>query len=162
MRSDIGVNIRYLKRVGRRIQLYACRRHMAMRRSAKLFFASAIIISASEAFPQQSITPEDIISRLGGEPQPGERLTTEGMISSLSGDPAFGDQAAGKGLFENLQKKAKKRSFTLKDRQEVETFSISRPKVDIEVYFDYNSAEITQPARSTLDKLGLALQAPRL
>ena len=140
---------------------------------------------------QQKATPEDMIDALGGSgtapdkswpeerktganpdrpasrergggAMPGDSLTAESIISSLGGDAPPSENSKSRGLVAKLQKKEKDRSFTIKDREEVEKFSTDRPKISIEVFFDYNSADITSTARSTLDTLGLALRNPRL
>jgi outer membrane protein OmpA-like peptidoglycan-associated protein len=143
-----------------------------MKPYAKFILAAAIILFPAPAFAQQKLTPDDIISSLGGgtpsagSPSAGApssgALTPEDIVSTLGGKPAAAEGFTDNSLFRGLQEKARTRSFTLKDREEVESFSASRPKVDIEVYFDYNSAEITPKARSTLNVLGAALQDPRL
>ncbi len=124
----------------------------------------AVIAFPFDALPQQNLTPDDIVSSLGGgqQPSPSDALSKESIVSSLGGAPAPTGTAAGKEFFKELQQTKRTRSFTIKERDEVENFSVSRPKVSIEVYFDYNSSEITSPAKATLDKLGLALQDPRL
>ncbi|HWJ18445.1 MAG TPA: OmpA family protein [Geobacterales bacterium] len=140
---------------------------------------------------QQRITPEDMINALkgsgagpgmslkkdrdaganpdrsaskerGGGPLPGNSLTKERIISLLGGDAPQSGDGVYRGLVAKLQKKEKDRSFTIKDREEVEIFSTDRPKISIEIYFDYNSADITSAAKSMLDTLGSALRDPQL
>jgi outer membrane protein OmpA-like peptidoglycan-associated protein len=121
--------------------------------------AFAMSVCPGLAYSQQSLTPEDIISNLGGQPKSVDDLAKEDIVSALTGRAPAATSDAGNRLFEKLKKT---RSFTIKDREEVQKFSKERPKVSIEVYFDYNSAEITPQARLTLDKLGVALEDPRL
>lgn len=134
-----------------------------MRLSAALVGLLAVA-SPHAAFPQ-GLTPDDIVSSLGGSgaaPSPSGGLSTESIVSTLGGAPAAKNDAAGQALFDKVQEKARTRSFTVKDREEVQTYSGERPKVSIEVYFDYNSATITEASKATLNTLGQALRDPRL
>ena len=54
------------------------------------------------------------------------------------------------------------RSLTLDERSEVATIARERPSIDLEIYFDYNSAEIANKAVPDLMKLGRALTNPTL
>ena len=54
------------------------------------------------------------------------------------------------------------RSLTIDEGEHVVALSKDRPKIDLEIYFDYNSAVITAKARPQLDALGEALHSPRL
>jgi outer membrane protein OmpA-like peptidoglycan-associated protein len=54
------------------------------------------------------------------------------------------------------------RSLSSEERQEVATIAKSRPSIDLEIYFDYNSAAITARAVPALTSLGRALTDPAL
>ena len=106
--------------------------------------------------PDRSVSKER-----GGGPLPGNSLTKERIISLLGGNAPQSGNGVSRGLVAKLQKKEKDRSFTIKDREEVETFSADRPKISIEIYFDYNSADITSSARAVLDTLGFGAARSR-
>jgi outer membrane protein OmpA-like peptidoglycan-associated protein len=133
-----------------------------MRSDAILFMALFLSLSALPALAQQGMTSEDFIGALGGRQLGSGDLSAESIISTLEGNPHLQSSPAGDYLFDELREKEATRSFTIKEREEVEKFSAERPKVSIEVFFDYNSAEIANQAKPMLDKLGLALQDPRL
>jgi outer membrane protein OmpA-like peptidoglycan-associated protein len=132
-----------------------------------LAVAIAVIAFTNAAHAQQSLTTEDIVTNLGAQPSQVARqegLTTEGIVSALGGEnPRATSRGLGAEEFKTL-KGSRSRGFNLRDEElkKVEEVSESRPKVDLAVYFDYNSAEITPQARVTLDKLGAALQDSRL
>jgi outer membrane protein OmpA-like peptidoglycan-associated protein len=54
------------------------------------------------------------------------------------------------------------RSMTLDDREHLAGIVANRPKIDIDVNFDYNSAALVPKAESQLNNLGKALTAPDL
>ena len=54
------------------------------------------------------------------------------------------------------------RSMTFDDRDYAVASTQSMPAIDLEVYFDFNSADITSKAEPQLDELGAALADPKL
>jgi outer membrane protein OmpA-like peptidoglycan-associated protein len=54
------------------------------------------------------------------------------------------------------------RSLSLDDREHMAEIAAKRPKVDLEINFDYNSAELTPKAEPQLNSLGKALTAKEL
>jgi outer membrane protein OmpA-like peptidoglycan-associated protein len=62
----------------------------------------------------------------------------------------------------SLRSPGKTRSLTSDERQEVATIAKDRPSIDLEIYFDYNSADIASRAVPDLMNLGRALTDPRL
>jgi outer membrane protein OmpA-like peptidoglycan-associated protein len=54
------------------------------------------------------------------------------------------------------------RSLSMRDRNEIKKIAKSRPAIDLEVSFDFNSAEITPKAVPQLTSLGNALSGPEL
>jgi outer membrane protein OmpA-like peptidoglycan-associated protein len=49
------------------------------------------------------------------------------------------------------------RSLSMDDREQIAAIATKRPKVDLEINFDYNSAEVTPKAEPQLNSLGKAL-----
>ncbi len=64
--------------------------------------------------------------------------------------------------FINGLRSHKTRSLTLDERNEVAAIAKERPSIDLEIYFDYNSAEIASKAVPDLMNLGRALTNPSL
>jgi outer membrane protein OmpA-like peptidoglycan-associated protein len=81
------------------------------------------------------------------------RMTTR----SLTAAPGPDHQA----LIDNLRRRGT-RSLTTNERNEIASMSGERPAVDLQVYFDFNSAAITPKAVPQLTNLGNALTQPEL
>lgn len=139
----------------------------------------AVFALTDMAIAQSSVTTEDIVQSLGGgaaqpaqpsqpsagvQPSPRGALTTEDIVTTLGGvSPGPAARALGDDEFKQMKTRSiGSRGFNIKDLEKVEQVSQERPKISLEVYFDYNSADITPRARGTLDKLGAALEDPRL
>jgi len=54
------------------------------------------------------------------------------------------------------------RSLSLDDRQHMAEIAAKRPRVDLEINFDFNSAELTPQVEPQLNNLGKALTGPEL
>ena len=83
-----------------------------------------------------------------------------GVTRNLSG--AQTPQNAKQQGFINSLRSTKTRSLTLDERTEVAAIAKERPSIDLEIYFDYNSAEIASKAVPDLMSLGRALTNPSL
>lgn len=56
-----------------------------------------------------------------------------------------------------IERMRRTRSLSSADRDQMATIAQQRPSVDVEIYFDYNSAAVTQRAEPQLKSLGQAL-----
>jgi outer membrane protein OmpA-like peptidoglycan-associated protein len=54
------------------------------------------------------------------------------------------------------------RSLSVTEREEIATIVKDKPKIDLEINFDYNSANISKTATAQVDALGKALSDPSL
>jgi outer membrane protein OmpA-like peptidoglycan-associated protein len=54
------------------------------------------------------------------------------------------------------------RSLSIDERNQLDTIASSRPRIDLEINFDYNSASISQGSMSAVQRLGEALTDPQL
>ena len=107
-----------------------------------------LTVAAAPAWPQAPSTEQmvrDLQCREGQDCQPEPRRRTRGL-----GGPS-------------------KRSFTFEPASEQGRKELEQrvkegglPSTDLEVYFNYNSAEVLPEARTLLDNLGRALTDPRL
>ncbi len=86
---------------------------------------------------------------------PPKKATTRGIR-------AFDPKAAQEQTVINEVKGKKTRSITVEERTKLADIAESKPAVDLEIHFDYNSANIGPKAIDDLTKLGLALRDPRL
>jgi outer membrane protein OmpA-like peptidoglycan-associated protein len=103
---------------------------------------------------------------LAGE-QPSEAQILDALkpkISrSMSNAPADPARAAEEQkAIETLRLGQRTRSLSSSQREQVAAVAKEKPKVDLEIYFDYNSATISAEAIPTLDKLGHVLSNPDL
>jgi outer membrane protein OmpA-like peptidoglycan-associated protein len=59
--------------------------------------------------------------------------------------------------FVNTLRNRKTRSLSLGERQEIAELAASKPKIDLEIQFDYNSADISKNSVTAVQELGKAL-----
>ena len=59
--------------------------------------------------------------------------------------------------FVNTLRNRKTRSLSLVERQEIAELAATKPKIDLEIQFDYNSADISKNSVSAVQELGKAL-----
>ena len=64
--------------------------------------------------------------------------------------------------FVNTLRNRKTRSLSLGERQEIAELAASKPKIDLEIQFDYNSADISKGSTTAVQELGKALSSPDL
>jgi outer membrane protein OmpA-like peptidoglycan-associated protein len=64
--------------------------------------------------------------------------------------------------FIDTMRRVRTRSLTSSERDKVATIAKERPSIDLEIYFDYNSAALATRSTSSLMSLGRALSAPEL
>jgi outer membrane protein OmpA-like peptidoglycan-associated protein len=93
-----------------------------------------------------------------------EALQGKGSRSMTSGQPSASPASAqAKAEDERLRqlmdllKKRGSRAFSAKERTEVAELTRERPKVDVEVYFTFNSSGIVSQAIPTLQQMGKAM-----
>jgi outer membrane protein OmpA-like peptidoglycan-associated protein len=98
---------------------------------------------------------------------------TGSFIGFLSfGQPAFAEQVSRQQILDALTAQPKvvsfsdrlrlTRSMTFNDRDYEVASTQSKPAIDLEINFDFNSAAITSKAEPQLDELGAALSDPKL
>jgi outer membrane protein OmpA-like peptidoglycan-associated protein len=78
-------------------------------------------------------------------------LSTPGQPPQSAGDLAFVQRVRGQS-----------RSLSLDDREHVAAIARQRPKIDLEINFDYNSAALTPRTEPQLNNLGKALTSNEL
>jgi outer membrane protein OmpA-like peptidoglycan-associated protein len=64
--------------------------------------------------------------------------------------------------FVNSLRNRSTRSLSLGEREEVAQLAATKPKIDLEIHFDYNSAEINKASTQAVQELGKALTDPSL
>jgi outer membrane protein OmpA-like peptidoglycan-associated protein len=111
---------------------------------ASLVVAGGFLFAASApSFAQQRPSEQEILNALRPPPK------TRGLTLETPRDQeqrAFIDSIRGK-----------TRQLTLGERKKVAEIAKTKPKIDLEIYFDYDSAAITAEAEPELMKLGRVL-----
>ena len=64
--------------------------------------------------------------------------------------------------FVDTLRNRKTRSLSLGERQEIAELAATKPKIDLEIQFDYNSADISKSSTTAVQELGKALSSPDL
>lgn len=118
---------------------------------ASLVLAGGIVLSATAPSFAQRPTEEQILNALRYAPV----LKTRG----LSFQPRRNTEEQ---VFINSIRTIKTRQLTLGERERVSDIAKSKPSIDLEVYFAYDSSEVSRSAESDLMKLGRALTNPDL
>src|SRR5580700_1898787 len=99
----------------------------------------------------QSLSSSQILNALAPPPP----LVTRSL--SLSPAPGSAVSAPDQAFIEGLRHRA--RSLSIEESDRVADLAKDRAKIDLEIYFDYNSAEITPKAEPQLKELGAALSS---
>jgi outer membrane protein OmpA-like peptidoglycan-associated protein len=119
---------------------------------ASLVLAGGIMLSATVPSLAQRPTEDQILNAL----KPAPNGKTRGLTAEQS------RQSAEEQRFINTIRSIKTRQLTLDERQKVSDIAKSKPSIDLEVYFAYNSSAISPRAKPDLMALGRALTSPDL
>jgi outer membrane protein OmpA-like peptidoglycan-associated protein len=106
------------------------------------------------AFAGENVTTETIVRAL--QPKP---LTRSLSLTSAPADPVA---TAEKARFVANLRNRKTRSLSSGEREEIANFAADRPNIDLEIAFDYNSADISASSLPNVQALGRALADPNL
>ncbi len=90
--------------------------------------------------------------------QPKKPLT-RGLSMGPQADPAA---TAKEVHFVDTLRNRKTRSLSLGEREEIAELASTKPKIDLEIQFDYNSADISRNSMPAVQELGKALSNPNL
>jgi outer membrane protein OmpA-like peptidoglycan-associated protein len=84
------------------------------------------------------------------------------LTRSLSAEPQADPAAAAEDHFVQTLRNRATRSLSLDEREEIATIARDKPNIDLEINFDYNSADISGKSLPTAQALGRALTNPDL
>ena len=115
---------------------------------------AALSMTAGLAFAGDNVSSDQIIHAL--QPKP---LTRGLSIGAPQVDP---DVKAKEASFVASIRNRKTRSMSMGEREEIAEIAATKPKIDLEINFDYNSASISQGSMSAVQHLGEALSDPQL
>jgi outer membrane protein OmpA-like peptidoglycan-associated protein len=117
---------------------------------------AAFSLGAGKAIAgDDNVTEDQIVRALVPEKKP----LTRGLSVGPQADPAV---AAAEGRFVQTIRNRPTRSLSLNEREEIATIVKDKPKIDLEINFDYNSADISAKSLPSVQALGRALTNPDL
>jgi outer membrane protein OmpA-like peptidoglycan-associated protein len=114
---------------------------------------AALLTTSVPAFAAENVTPATIVRAL--QPKP---LTRGLSVES----PADSAKTAEEGRFVETLRNRKTRSLSSGEREEIATIAADKPNIDLEITFDYNSADISAKSMPSVQALGKALSDPVL
>ena len=101
---------------------------------------------------EKNVTEDQIVRALAPEKKPLTRGLSAGPQTAV--DPAV---AAAEGKFVQKIRGRSTRSLSVAEREEIATIVKDKPKIDLEINFDYNSADISAKSLPSVQALGRAL-----
>jgi outer membrane protein OmpA-like peptidoglycan-associated protein len=114
---------------------------------------AALSMTAGLAFAGDNVSSDQIISAL--QPKP----LTRGLSVGPQVDPAAKAKEAG---FVETLRNRKSRSLSMGEREEIADIASTKPNIDLDIQFDYNSADIRTASMPSVQALGRALSNPSL
>jgi outer membrane protein OmpA-like peptidoglycan-associated protein len=109
---------------------------------------AALSMTAGLAFAGDIVSADQILNAL--KPKP----LTRGLSTGVQVDPAATAKEAN---FVDTLRNRKTRSLSLGEREEIAEIASTKPKIDLEIRFEYNSADISQNSLPAVQELGKAL-----
>ena len=117
---------------------------------------AALSIGAGTAVAgEANVTEDQILQALA----PVKKPLTRGLSVGPQADPAA---VAAEGAFVQKIRNRATRSLSNGEREEIATIAQSKPNIDLEINFDYNSADISSKSLPSVQALGKALTNPDL
>jgi outer membrane protein OmpA-like peptidoglycan-associated protein len=105
---------------------------------------------------ENNVTKDDILSALYVKPQP---LTRGLSVGAPQADPTA--KAREESFLASIRNR-RTRSLSLGEREEIAEIAATKPKIDLEINFDFNSASIRPSSMPSVQALGQALSDPKL
>ena len=119
-----------------------------------LTLGAALSFGLGKAVAADDVTEDQIVRALAPK-----KPLTRGLSSGPQADPAA---IAAEGRFVQTIRGRTTRSLSSSEREEIATIAKDKPNIDLEITFDYNSAEISQKSLPSVQVLGRALTNPDL
>jgi outer membrane protein OmpA-like peptidoglycan-associated protein len=117
---------------------------------------AALSISVGTAIAgDANVTEDQILQALA----PPKKPLTRGLSVGPQADPA---KVAAEGVFVQKLRNRATRSLSSGERAEIATIAKEKPNIDLEINFDYNSADISNKSMPSVQALGKALTNPDL
>jgi outer membrane protein OmpA-like peptidoglycan-associated protein len=121
-----------------------------------LTVGAALSIGVGKAVAgDDNVTEDQILQAL----TPAKKPLTRGLSVGPQADPAT---VAAEGAFVQKIRNRATRSLSNGEREEIATIAKEKPNIDLEINFDYNSADISSKSLPSVQALGKALTNPDL
>jgi outer membrane protein OmpA-like peptidoglycan-associated protein len=121
---------------------------------AILVAGAALCLTAGISMAAEDITEGQIVRALSPK-----KPLTRGLSVAAPAQPATA--SVNGGLLDKLRNRPT-RSLSSTEREQIAALAEQRPNIDLEINFDYNSANISAKALKAVDALGKALSNPDL
>ncbi|NPU11585.1 MULTISPECIES: OmpA family protein [Bradyrhizobium] len=116
-----------------------------------------LTMSAGAALAGEAVSADQILNAL--KPKSATRGISVGPQTAPQVDAAT---QAKQSAFIDSMRNRKTRSLSLGEREQIAELAATKPKIDLEIQFDYNSAEISKASMPAVQELGKALSDPNL
>ena len=117
---------------------------------------AALSMTAGLALAADSyVSADQIVTALRAKP------LTRGLSTGPQADAAATARVREIGFVQTLRNR-KTRSLSMGEREEIAEIASTKPKIDLDIQFDYNSAEISKTSMPSVQELGKALSNPDL
>jgi outer membrane protein OmpA-like peptidoglycan-associated protein len=120
-----------------------------------LTIGAALSFGVARAVAAEDVTEDEIVRALA----PAKKPLTRGLSAGPQADPVI---SAEEGRFVQKIRGRTTRSLSVSEREEIATMVKDKPKIDLEINFDYNSADISAKSMPSVQALGRALTNPDL
>ena len=114
---------------------------------------AALSMTAGLALAGDNVSTDQIINAL--QPKP----LTRGLSVGPQADPAVKAKEID---FVQTLRNRKTRSLSMGEREEIADIASTKPNIDLDIQFDYNSADISTASMPSVQALGKALSNPSL
>jgi outer membrane protein OmpA-like peptidoglycan-associated protein len=114
--------------------------------------AAALALPAVDALAAEKPSAQDIVNA----------LRPKGLTRSLTLSPEDQAKRDEDNRFVDSLRNRATRSLSLHERQQIAAIAETKPRIDLEIKFDFNSANIARTAVNDLNSLGKALTDPAL
>jgi outer membrane protein OmpA-like peptidoglycan-associated protein len=119
-----------------------------------LTLGAALSFGLGKAVAADDVTEGQIVRALAPK-----KPLTRGLSSGPQADPAA---TAAEGRFVQTIRGRATRSLSSSEREEIASIAKDKPNIDLEITFDYNSADISKKSMPSVQALGKALTNPDL
>src|SRR5206468_3441982 len=119
---------------------------------AAVAVSAAMTMTIGVAFAGDSVSSDQIL----------KALTPKRLTRSLTSTPEDPSKTAAENQFVQSIKNRTTRSLSSGERDQIYAIAQEKPNIDLEITFDYNSANISKTAMPQVDALGKALTDPSM